>query len=417
MNKITIYHPFGNANTRAAVNGIYKQGILESFHTCIACFKGSLLYRLSSFGPLKEFRRRDFSSFLKEKTITHPVRELGRQFASKLKFKRFIAHEKGIFCVDNICHDLDTKVAKYVQKNKEKISGVYAYEDCAMKTFCIAKNNDIKCIYDLPIGYWRAMRSLLNEERGKNPEWAMTLGGFNDSEEKLRRKDEELRLADKIYVASTFTKKTLEMYPGKLSDIEIIPYGFPPINKQREYDGIRGRKIRALFVGGLSQRKGISYLFEAIKGLNDNIELTIVGRGDIDGCNALKDELKNVNYIPSLSHNAVLNLMSENDVFIFPSLFEGFGLVITEAMAQGTPVITTDRTCGPDIITDGEDGWIVEAGKAQPIRDLLENFINNPEILCEVGRAAMNTANKRPWSCYETELAQSVKTFINGKLS
>lgn len=94
MNKITIYHPFGNANTRAAVNGIYKQGILESFHTCIACFKGSLLYRLSSFGPLKEFRRRDFSSFLKEKTITHPVRELGRQFASKLKFKRFIAHEK-----------------------------------------------------------------------------------------------------------------------------------------------------------------------------------------------------------------------------------------------------------------------------------------------------------------------------------
>lgn len=69
--------------------------------------------------------------------------------------------------MDNICHDLDNQVAKYVQKNKGKISGVYAYEDCALKTFSTAKNNAIKCIYDLPIGYWRSMRSLLNEEQTK----------------------------------------------------------------------------------------------------------------------------------------------------------------------------------------------------------------------------------------------------------
>ncbi len=414
--KIIISHPTGNENTRGAVYGFYKMGILDSFHTCIACFKKSIFYRLS-VGPFKKIRRREYWYSIRPYTYTYPLKELCRLIASMLHINKWITHETGKYCIDKIYHDLDEKVGIFLTRHQSDIDAVYAYEDGALETFRMAHELHKICIYDLPIGYWRAMRSLLNEERGKNPEWAMTLGGFNDSEEKLRRKDEELRLADKIYVASTFTKKTLEMYPGKLSDIEIIPYGFPPINKQREYDGIRGRKIRALFVGGLSQRKGISYLFEAVKGLNDNIELTIVGRGDIDGCNALKNALKNVNYIPSLPHDAVLNLMSENDVFIFPSLFEGFGLVITEAMAQGTPVITTDRTCGPDIITDGEDGWIVEAGKAQPIRDLLEKFINNPEILCEVGRAAMNTANKRPWSCYETELAQSVKTFINGKLS
>lgn len=413
MKKVTIYHPFGNANTRAAVDGIYKQGILESFHTCIACFKGSLLYKLSSFGPLKEFRRRCFSSFLQNKTITHPFKELGRQIAPKIKFKSLTAHEKGIFCVDNICHDLDNKVAKYIQKYKGKIDGVYAYEDCALKTFNTAKSNDIKCIYDLPIGYWRSMRSLLNEERTKNSEWAITLGGFNDSDKKLQRKDTELKLADKIYVASSFTKKTLEMYPGKLADIEVIPYGFPPVNTQRKYDDIQNRKIRVLFVGGLSQRKGLSYFFEAIKGLEDKIEATVVGRGNLDACPALKKALSKVNYIPSLPHDKILKLMATQDLFIFPSLFEGFGLVITEAMSQGTPVITTDRTCGPDIMNNGIDGWVVKAGETKPIRDLLVTFISNPPILIKAGQAAMHTASQRPWSVYEKELAESVNKFLN----
>lgn len=413
IKKVIIYHPFGNANTRAAVDGIYKQGILESFHTCIACFQGSLLYKLSSFGPFKEFRRRSFSDFLQDKTVTHPFKELVRQLVPKLKLNSLTAHERGMFCVDNICHDLDHKVAKYVRKNQERIGGVYAYEDCALETFHTAKHSGIKCIYDLPIGYWRAMRSLLNEERAKNPEWAMTLGGFNDSDKKLERKDEELKLADKIYVASSFTKKTLEMYPGKLADIEVIPYGFPPVNLQRKYDNIQNRKIRVLFVGGLSQRKGISYFFETIKGLEDRIEVTVVGRGNLDACPALKEALSKVNYIPSLPHDEILRLMATQDLFIFPSLFEGFGLVITEAMSQGTPVITTDRTCGPDILHDGVDGWIVKAGEAQSIRKLLVDFINDPSALVSAGQAARYTAAKRPWSIYEKELAESVNKFLN----
>lgn len=411
--KIIIYHPFGNANTRGAVDGICKQGILESFHTCIACFEGSPLYKLSAFSPLKEFRRRKFSSILKNKTITHPFKEICRQLALKLKLSSFITHENGIFCVDNICHDLDNKVAKYIIKNKKNIKCVYAYEDLALHTFNIAKKNKIKCLYDLPIGYWRAMRSLLNEERAKNPEWAVTLGGFKDSEKKLQRKDKELQLADKIYVASSFTKKTLEMYPGKLANIEVIPYGFPPINTQRKYDDFKNRKIKVLFVGGLSQRKGLSYFFEAIKGLEDKIETTVVGRGNIDNCPVLKEALSKVNYISSLPHEEILKLMANQDLFIFPSLFEGFGLVITEAMSQGTPVITTDRTCGPDIMHNGIDGWVVKAGDAKPIRDLLIKFIANPSLLIKAGHEAKHTASQRPWSVYEKELAESVNFFLN----
>ena len=411
--KIIVSHPTGNMNTRAAIVGFRKQNLLYKFYTCIACFEKSWLYKLSKISFFKEFRRRSYDTTLEKVTKTYPWRELGRQISQKFKFRRFIKHETGIFSVDNVYTTLDKHVANKIKKNHKDFDAIYAYEDCALNTFQEAKKHKKLCIYDLPIGYWRSMRDLLSIEQVRNPKWAITLGGFNDSDEKLKRKDEELILADKIYVASTFTKKTLELYPGKLKDIEVIPYGFPQINTNRIYLPFEGRKIKVLFVGGLSQRKGISYLFESVKGLENKIDLTVVGSGNIESCPILKKELENIKYIPSLSHDAVLKLMAEHDLLIFPSLFEGFGLVITEAMSQGTPVITTDRTCGPDVITNGEDGWIVKAGDSLCIRDLLLQFIENPNILHVVGRNALHTASLRPWSCYEYELATSVTAFIN----
>ena len=92
-----------------------------------------------------------------------------------------------------------------------------------------------------------------------------------------------------------------------------------------------------MFVGGLSQRKGISYLFESVKGLEDKIELTIVGKGDIESCTILKHELSKVNHISSLPHVDVLNMMAEHDLLIFPSLFEGLSIVMIEAQKMKLP--------------------------------------------------------------------------------
>ena len=100
--------------------------------------------------------------------------------------------------------------------------------------------------------------------------------------------------------------------------------------------------------------------------------------------------------------------MQEHDVLLFPSLFEGFGLVITEAMSQGTPVITTDRTAGPDLIDHGENGWIVEAGSTLALKTCIEQLIEKPETIVKVGKAAIETARKRPWEVYGKELAEAI---------
>ena len=100
-------------------------------------------------------------------------------------------------------------------------------------------------------------------------------------------------------------------------------------------------RLKVLFAGSLGQRKGLSYLLEAVAMLKTSVELTLLGKKTAEGCVPLEDAIRKYRWIPTLNHESVLREMHKHDVLVFPSLFEGFGLVISEAMAQGTPVITT----------------------------------------------------------------------------
>ena len=410
---IVLSHPTGNQNLRAVLEGLANHQLLHQFNTSVAVFDRSGLDRLARIKPFAEFRKRKFDAAVKNRTYSYPFREMGRLVTPRIGLPMLSAHEEAFFSIDQVYRTLDRRVSKKLLKNRDaSIKAVYAYEDGAVQSFRAAKNKGLQCFYDLPIGYWRTARKLLSEEREKQRDWAVTLTGFRDSEAKLKQKDEELELADHIFVASRFTARSLEDYPGPLGPVHVIPYGFPPVVAQREYGFAAGRRLKLLFVGGLSQRKGLSYLFEAVDKLGAQVELTVVGRKIGGDCPALEQALAKHRWIPSLPHAKVLELMQAQDLMIFPSLFEGFGLVITEAMSQGTPVITTERTAGPDLITDGEDGWIIPAGSAQALAEKLEEVLEQPRKLREAGKTAMETARKRPWNAYGTELARSLQEII-----
>jgi glycosyltransferase involved in cell wall biosynthesis len=408
--KIVLSHPTGNANVRAVAAGLLEADMLAGFRTTVATFPGNVLERLSAFGPLAELGRRRYDAALQSKTVMWPWRELGRSAALKAGLTSLTAHETGAFCVDSVYHSLDRHVAVSIAKSRTKgeVDGVYSYEDGAAATFRQAKQLGLHCFYDLPIGYWRAAQQLLEPEAERWPDWLPTLTGFADSAAKLARKDDELRLADRIFVASRFTANTLTYFPDVLAPIEVIPYGFPAVGEARQYTSAQGRPLKLLFVGGLSQRKGIADLFAAVEALGQRVELTVVGRKASDNCAALNQALTRHRWIPSLPHAEVLALMREQDVLVFPSLFEGFGLVITEAMSQGTPVITTERTAGPDLIEHGYNGWLVEAGSTPALQQAIEELLQNPELVAKAGQAAMETARKRPWKIYGQELAAAL---------
>ncbi len=406
--KLVFSHPTGNANVRAAASGLAQAGQLAAFYTAIAAFPGSWLDWLGAAAPLAELRRRRFEPELALLTRTWPWREAGRLLADRTGWAALVRPE-GPFSVDAVYHSLDRRVAAGLTRAaRQGAGGVYAYEDGAADAFRTAKGLGLACYYDLPIGYWRAARRLLAPERERWPEWAPTLSGFGDSDAKLARKDEELRLADRIFVASRFTADTLRDYPGPLAPVEIIPYGFPAVGESRAYSAAGGRPLKLLFVGSLSQRKGVANLFAAVAALAPHVELTVVGHKTGGPCPALDAALARHRWIPSLPHAEVLRLMRAHDVLAFPSLFEGFGLVITEAMSQGTPVITTDRTAGPDLIEHGHSGWLVEAGSTEALQATIAELLHRPAAAAQAGRAAQEAARRRPWAAYGQELAAAL---------
>jgi glycosyltransferase involved in cell wall biosynthesis len=108
----------------------------------------------------------------------------------------------------------------------------------------------------------------------------------------------------------------------------------------------------------------------------------------------------------------LLDLMKEADLFVFPSLAEGFGLVIGEAMSCGVPVLTTTNTGGPELITDGREGWCVPAHDADALAERIEWAYANRDELYEMGRRARSRAEQWTWADYRRKLARELSVHL-----
>ncbi len=402
--KIVISHPTGNQNSREAAKAFEETGKLKSFITALHIPSEKAPWTWLPNTIRTELRRRDFLDVTPNIASGASFRELTRLICSKLKVNLgfILNHESGFASVDKIYHAVDKYVAKRIEQN-DTIEAVYAYEDGALKTFEVAKRKGIKCIYELPIGYWRENMRLNQEESLKEPAWSNTWNSMKDSELKLQRKDKELELADVIIVASSFTKQTLEACPVPLAPIKVIPYGFPtPIAPEdREwYDATSPLKL--LYVGGLSQRKGLSYLVEAVKKLGTCVTVSVIGTGE--GLGLLQAALPGMNYLGSMPHDQVLANMRMHDVLLFPSLFEGFGMVITEAMSQGMVVVATERTALPDV-ADEQSGICVPAGNSDAIVEAVESLLADKNKVKSMGMAAIEKAKNYQWSDYRAKVS------------
>lgn len=385
---------FPNKNSQGVALGLARANKLAVFITGFAFVEGSIIHRLGTFfkqkALLKRVLKRDFNGKLR----VYPKHEFLRRLPKWLGVGSQIS-------ADDVRRELDQKVARFLRREKiQDLAGVYVYADESDEIIQAAKKKNLCVVYELHIAYYKEIQAIIEAERRKDPEWVEETPLYTDSEAG-NQIDKELLLADKVIVASRYTKRSLEKFGFDGSKITVIPYGFPDAIP-KEYSRNRNR-IKLLFVGSLGATKGLKYLIKALDGLNDWVELTIVGGGR--GSEALYNAIQDHCYIKSLPHSEVLALMRETDLFIFPTLSEGFGMVVTEAMSQGTPVITTPNGCGGDLIVDGENGWLVPAGDSAALRQKIKDVIAEPSILEQVGKAALKTAESRPWEVYGAEVA------------
>jgi alpha-maltose-1-phosphate synthase len=404
---LILSHPTGNSFVREAARAFNESGLLSEFWTSVCWNPECSLNRFLPQQITRELNRRAFAHVRREQLHLYPWRESGRLMAGRLGISRLAHQEDGMFSVDAVYRSLDAKVAARLRRSTN-IRAVYAYDDGALATFREAQRLGVKRIYELPIGYWRVYRELIQEEAELAPEWASTLQGSNDSAEKLHRKDEELALATDIVVPSNFVKRTLLRAGPLTGTVTVVPYGAPVINPREIRAQTSDDKLQVVFVGALTQRKGISYLLEAVEQLGSQVELTLVGTR-VGECRALDRALQAHRWIPSLPHAVVLEEIRRHDVMVFPSLFEGFGLVILEAMANGVPVITTPPTGGPDLFHEGEGGFIVPIRDSQAIAEKLELLSRDRQRLTAMSQAAWQTAERHSWEQYRHQLLTTVR--------
>ena len=408
---IILSHPTANQNVRQTALALAEAGLLQEFWTSVRWKENGFLDRCLSVSERlqKELRRRSFSGKVAPFIRTHPGREWGRLISGQLGLDLFTRHETGPFSTDAVYHSLDRRVACRLS-HVPGARAIYAYDDGALESFGAARKRGLKCIYDHPIAYFRKVRQLQDEEAALHPEWACTLASLADSPEKLDRKDQELALADLVIVPSTFSKRTLLEGIDLKQPVEVIPYGAPPV-RPRAGGPEAGAKLRVLFVGALGQAKGISYLLDAAARLERQIELTLIGRR-VSPIVPRPEVLNRYRWLPSLPHAELLEEMSRHDVLVFPSLHEGFGLVITEAMAQGVVVITTPNTAGPDLITDGVDGYIVPIRSTEAIEEKLDFLRTDAKMLAGMKEAAQQKASARQWETYRQQIASVARALI-----
>jgi len=390
--KILISHPSSNLNNRNTVLALEKNKMLFKFITSVNFNTNNVYLKLLPKKIIEYLDKRNFSKITKN-IITR-----------NLFIEIFNLIKKNILKLSHVedYYRIDKFTSNYLNKNNKKIDAVYCYEDAALETFRVAKKYKIKTIYELPISYWKEHCKILKKENKR-----FGISQNLNIKQSLIKKNKELNLADIIIVPSNFVKKTLLKSKFKNKKIITIPYGFNQMKVNIKNKPLK--KVNLLFVGNLTPRKGIIYLvkaFNKISSIYKNINLTIVGKGPLKSL--IKKNPIKINLIDSLPHDQILKLMKQQDIFIFPSLFEGFGLVISEAMSAGMLVMSTKNTALPEI-SDKSSSVFIKTNSHIDIVKKLILLIKNKNKFNVMRKNSILKSQNYNWNKYQKNLILNLK--------
>ena len=202
--------------------------------------------------------------------------------------------------------------------------------------------------------------------------------------------------------------------------ISVIPNGCDPtkfenLSKRdlRDKLKIKEDKKIMIFVGRLHPIKGLHYLIEAMRIIHQKYpksRLLIVGDGeDRNNLENLVKKLnlnKYVSFIGMVPNETVPEYMVASDVFVLPSLSEGFPTVILEAMASGIPIVATKVRGVPEIIKDGENGFLVEPRNSEEIAEKVLLLLNKDELRKRISEKNIEEVKRYHWESIAIRLEE-----------
>ena len=167
--------------------------------------------------------------------------------------------------------------------------------------------------------------------------------------------------------------------------------------------------LKVLWAGSFSLRKGAHYFLEAWRLLapGRNARADIYGALQLpnSALDAVSDGLA---FHSSVPRGDLFPAFESADVLVFPTLSDGFGMVVMEAFAHGLPVITTDQAGAVDFVQHGVNGLVVPARDSNALRDALQWCLDNRARLHEMRLAALETAKRWQWADYRQALISGI---------
>ena len=411
--KIVLAHPGVGPFVQQTARALFEAGLLASYWTTFtdqpeARWRSALIQLASLIGANLEQelgRRavREVPAYLLRRA---PFWEIIRSLLTKMRADRRLVDlvwEHEIFSFDR----------GVGERGLDNATGVYGYEYSALASFQEAEKRGLARIYEVPSPEHDFVENLIQREIEQFPELDDGRRRYFLARQARRteRRRREWAMADLVIANSTFTRDSYAATGLDVSKVHVIPLGAPPVQqKSIEVSHSEREPLRVLWAGSFSVRKGAHYLLSAWTQIASENAATL----DIYGAVLLPERIlrnlpASIRFHSTIPHVELFEQYQKADVLVFPTLCDGFGMVVTEAFAHGLPVITTKRAGAADLVRHRVNGLIVPAGDTQALAEALEWCLRHRSELNAMRRFAFETALSWQWSNYRLALSCHVK--------
>jgi glycosyltransferase involved in cell wall biosynthesis len=223
------------------------------------------------------------------------------------------------------------------------------------------------------------------------------------------RENCEFKLADWVMVLSEKAKHTLILKGVPAEKVFVNSCGVD-ISKFKPLKNTQKNIFKVIFCGSITPRKGLHYLMQAFSELNlNNSELLIIGNiSDREYFEKIKIYIsEKVKFLGTYPQSDLPKVYADGAIFVLPSIADGFGMVVTQALACGLPVIVTDNVGAKDIVIEGVNGYVVPTADIGSLKEKIMKLYMDRDLLLKMSTAAKQISRKSmTWNSYGDRLKE-----------